>query len=129
MTPLTEDFTRATVVNYYVFSARIEDIARAMFRSRGNYQPDDWGYDGFYFKDGKLTVKFSFYRGQEDHDEFEIPLHYLWTENFIEQYQEYLRIQAIEYAIRKEELLANYKLEVEKQERKLYERLKEKFEK
>lgn len=83
--PLTEDFVRTTVANYCVLEERIKDVAIAVEELRGGTRNAFDDYHNFYFEDGRLYANFEYYCcGGTECDCVEIPLEYLWTENFEE---------------------------------------------
>jgi hypothetical protein len=85
----TEEFVRTAVANYNALSDRIKTVAIAMQHLRGGTRNADQDYTGFEFDEwnGKevLIGKFEYYCcGGTEYDQFEVPLEYLWTENFRE---------------------------------------------
>ena len=131
MTP-TQDFVRSSLANYFVLEARIKDVAIAVETLRGGTRNASDDYTGFEFDDGSLIVKFEYYCcGGTEYDQFELPIEYLWTENFVEI--ETARIQAAkEEAARQAEakrLADETQKEREREERDLrdWERLKKRF--
>jgi hypothetical protein len=86
---LTEDFVRTAVENYNALSDRIKTVAIAMSHLRGNTRNPDDDYKGFEFDEWEnrkfLNANFEYYCcGGTESDCFEVPLEYLWTENFAE---------------------------------------------
>jgi hypothetical protein len=82
---MTEEFVRTTVAGYQLLAERIKEVAIQIETIQdGTRNPKD-DYIDFRFEDDKLIAHFEYYSyGDTDHDNVEIPLEYLWMENFTE---------------------------------------------
>jgi hypothetical protein len=130
---LTEEFVRTGIDTYNALSDRIREVANEVAKVRQicMYDPAK-SYDGFYFEDGKLYAKFSeYYRGDTYYETIEIPLPYLWIENFVEvEKLRYAAERAEEKrlaALEEERKAQKRQQQAEAKDLKEWERLKQKF--
>ena len=95
----TEDFVRSAMANYFILEARIREVAIAVETLRGGTRNASEDYTSFEFYEGSLIVKFEYYCcGGTEYDQFELPIEYLWLENFEEV--EKTRLEAAKEAAR-----------------------------
>lgn len=132
MTPLDKDLVITTYQNYMLLSARIREVAIEVEKIQGGTFDPEKDYTGFDIDKDGIHTNFEHYcSGDTDYDYVDIPVEYLWMENFAEVEQARFTVERAE--IIRQAVLAKQLVEQERQrllqlaERELYERLKKKF--